>query len=53
MTYTEIPDPDDMGLIQTWFLPWSSPSLKAQATQKNLTRISFQMARAGEDSEDF
>ena len=27
MTCTEIPDPDDMGLVQTWFLPWSSPTL--------------------------
>lgn len=41
MTYTEIPDPDDMGLIQTWFLPWSSPSLKAQATQKILHGLVF------------
>lgn len=41
MTYTEIPDPDDMGLIQTWFLPWSSPSLKVQATQKILHGLVF------------
>ena len=33
MTDTEIPDPDDMGLAQTWFSPWNSASMKAQATQ--------------------
>ena len=36
MTDIEIPDPDDMGPVQTWFIPWSNASLKAQAIQEIL-----------------
>ena len=41
MTYTDIPDPDDMGLVQTWFMPWSSASIKAQAIQEILHGFVF------------
>lgn len=41
MTYTEIPDPDDMGLIQSWFLPWSIPNLKAQAIKGIVHGLAF------------
>lgn len=41
MTDTDIPDPDDMGLVQTWFMSWSSANRKAQAIQENLHGLVF------------
>lgn len=41
MANTDMPDPSDMALVESWFIPWSSPSLKAQNIQKILHGLAF------------